>query len=333
MSRQPPASSHTNVDDGLKESIETSQEGNCSNGKCSFSLTTKNKRIRAPFKHTTNQKNKLIRKSDESTGQITSQEDELKIYDVDGALEIDINQVLQSSSPVPPPFFDTKSRDDNSSDPGSSNRSSEKYPAKRLLEKNISRAGGEIGDRNYSKIPKKVNCGFATSKWGTKFGELSGAKEPIIPDLCHASESICAFCQSSILSDRTGPMLHYANGKAVGRDAEKNVNVIHVHEICLEWAPQAYFLDEKVKNLKAEVARAAKLKCSGCGLKGAALGCLVKSCRKSYHVPCAIEILGCRWDFEDFLMLCPNHSSVKFPREKKFGKNASEKQHFVPTEM
>jgi hypothetical protein len=44
------------------------------------------------------------------------------------------------------------------------------------------------------------------------------------------------------------------------------------------------------------LARASKIKCSVCGLKGAALGCLVKSCRKSYHVPCAHQNSGCRWD-------------------------------------
>ena len=44
------------------------------------------------------------------------------------------------------------------------------------------------------------------------------------------------------------------------------------------------------------MARGAKLKCSRCGKKGAALGCYMKSCRKSYHVPCAAEIANCRWD-------------------------------------
>lgn len=92
------------------------------------------------------------------------------------------------------------------------------------------------------------------------------------------------------------------------------------------------------------------MKCTKCNLKGAALGCYVKSCRRSYHVPCAREISRCRWDHvcfatfftfssayivinylprfqfqsesfafslqEDFLLLCPVHSSVKFPNEK-----------------
>ncbi|PPS06255.1 hypothetical protein GOBAR_AA14390 [Gossypium barbadense] len=62
-------------------------------------------------------------------------------------------------------------------------------------------------------------------------------------------------------------------------------------------APQVYFVGDNVKNLKLELAKGAKLKCSRCGLKGAALGCYVKSCHKSYHFPCAKEIPKCRWDY------------------------------------
>lgn len=57
-----------------------------------------------------------------------------------------------------------------------------------------------------------------------------------------------------------------------------------------------YFVDEAIKNLEPELARGAKLKCSKCGLKGAALGCFVRSCRRTYHVPCAMDISDCRWD-------------------------------------
>lgn len=61
-------------------------------------------------------------------------------------------------------------------------------------------------------------------------------------------------------------------------------------------APQVYFEGETVRNLKAELARGLKMKCIKCSLKGAALGCYVKSCRRSYHVPCAREMSKCRWD-------------------------------------
>lgn len=58
-----------------------------------------------------------------------------------------------------------------------------------------------------------------------------------------------------------------------------------------------YVDDDRVENLKEELARGAKLRCSTCGHKGAALGCYVRSCRKSYHVPCAMGISKCRWDY------------------------------------
>ncbi|RWV93931.1 hypothetical protein GW17_00043576 [Ensete ventricosum] len=61
-------------------------------------------------------------------------------------------------------------------------------------------------------------------------------------------------------------------------------------------APQIYFSGDTLKNLEVELRRASKIKCSNCGLKGAALGCYFESCPKSFHVPCAVEISGCRWD-------------------------------------
>ncbi|KAJ8552995.1 hypothetical protein K7X08_020388 [Anisodus acutangulus] len=128
--------------------------------------------------------------------------------------------------------------------------------------------------------------------------------------------SVCAFCHKSKITEGTGPMLHYTNGREVVGDATSLSKAIPVHTRCIDWAPQVYYDGEIIKNLEAELARAAKLKCSVCGLKGAALGCLVKSCRRSYHMPCAFEMQDCRWDCDNFVMLCPSHKSVKFPSEK-----------------
>ncbi|XP_067896038.1 uncharacterized protein [Heterodontus francisci] len=44
-----------------------------------------------------------------------------------------------------------------------------------------------------------------------------------------------------------------------------------------------------IKDIKQEIKRGSKLKCSLCRKKGATVGCEVKSCRKSYHFPCAID--------------------------------------------
>lgn len=127
-------------------------------------------------------------------------------------------------------------------------------------------------------------------------------------------------------------------------------------KICIR-TPRVFYEGDYIRNLESELARAAKLKCSLCGLKGAGLGCFAKSCRRTYHAPCAFGIQECRWDCvcklchasilsklnsflysfrlfitycnkiqEDFLMLCPSHNSLKFPRERsKFRKSATMK--------
>ncbi|GFZ20198.1 breast cancer associated RING 1 [Actinidia rufa] len=390
VQQQFPPSLDTNVDNELKESVQTAQEGNSSNGQPMFS----SKRVQATLNQSGEDENDLTGKSDKSTPPITSMVVEgFEMLDGDGMIfrgggksippqypgcmrsakyvvpfteEIDTNRVVQPSLGSPPSFV-IRGIDDDNSDPVSRNSSTEKHPSKRIVESNSAKAGGETNNttspgagagENHSrntKRQKKLNSRLsatgmkingctqpnvfpsenaATSELEYRLGEFSGIKANTISDSNDANRSTCAFCQSSELTFRTGPMLHFINGKEVKGDAATNSNIIHVHKTCIEWTPQVYFVGETVKNLKAEVARAAKLKCSRCRLRGAALGCFEKSCDNSYHVPCAVEILGCRWDIEDFLMLCPNHSLVKFPREKSMlGKHAVEEQHAVPTEI
>ncbi|KAF8702693.1 hypothetical protein HU200_032516 [Digitaria exilis] len=136
----------------------------------------------------------------------------------------------------------------------------------------------------------------------------------------------CEFCHSSQVTEHTGPLSHYLHGEPLGADQAWKSNVQHVHEKCIEWAPQAFFTGDIANNLEPELARASKIKCSVCGLKGAALGCLMTSCRKSFHVPCAHKIKGCRWDEENFVMLCPTHSSKKLPCERKKSKKKAKLQ-------
>ncbi|KAJ0966527.1 hypothetical protein J5N97_023444 [Dioscorea zingiberensis] len=123
----------------------------------------------------------------------------------------------------------------------------------------------------------------------------------------------CAFCHSIEITDLTGPMLHYVDGQLVEEDQPSQPNAIHVHQKCFDWAPQVYYVGNKIVNLEAEISRASKLKCSKCGQKGAALGCFLNKCRRSYHVPCAVQVQDCRWDCENYLMLCPSHTSLRLP--------------------
>ncbi|PPD92176.1 hypothetical protein GOBAR_DD10896 [Gossypium barbadense] len=126
----------------------------------------------------------------------------------------------------------------------------------------------------------------------------------------------CAFCLSMEETEASGEMVHYYEGSSVPLDYNGGSKVIHSHKNCTEWAPNVYFENDKAINLEAELSRSRKIKCSCCGLKGAALGCYEKSCRKTFHVPCAKLVSQCRWDVDNFVILCPLHASSKLPNEK-----------------
>ncbi|GER24630.1 protein BREAST CANCER SUSCEPTIBILITY 1 homolog [Striga asiatica] len=131
---------------------------------------------------------------------------------------------------------------------------------------------------------------------------------------CNTSTTFhCAFCKSSEESEATGSMVHYLNGKLVAENHNAKKDAIHVHKNCTEWAPNVYFDNDNVINLEAELSRSKRIRCCCCGIKGAALGCYEKSCRKSFHVTCARLTPECRWDFENFVMLCPIHASSQLP--------------------
>ncbi|KAK2417838.1 RING/U-box superfamily protein [Trifolium repens] len=267
--------------------------------------------------------------------------------EIGGHMEMDLNQVTQSA-PDSPPFCDTKGSDNGCSDQNSEKplnlERSENSSLKRAntgkgnlkermaqfrsessasenedLMRDLKRQKNLINGDGIIQQSTSYHNKLAVSRCdsGTNFEKDPGALIPSNApnDLC-PNTSICLFCQSSKISEVTGPMLHYANGISVEGDAAMKPNVLHVHKVCIDWAPQVYFVGETVKNLKAEVARGTKLKCTKCSLKGAALGCYVKSCRRTYHVPCAMDISTCRWDHVDYLLLCPVHSNVKFPSEK-----------------
>ncbi|KAK9726426.1 hypothetical protein RND81_05G214200 [Saponaria officinalis] len=181
-------------------------------------------------------------------------------------------------------------------------------------------------------LETSVSTGSATEKCASASGDRQAAESnsACVPNFK------CAFCKTWKVTKGSGPMQHFANGsKQVFGDEAGRSNVVHLHQSCIEWTPQIYYEDDTtIRNVDKELARAEKLKCTSCGLKGAALGCFAKSCRRTYHAPCAYEIAECRWDSEDFLMLCPAHSSLKFPSEKSrksaAKKSASAKIHDEP---
>lgn len=139
----------------------------------------------------------------------------------------------------------------------------------------------------------------------------------------------CAFCQSAKESEASGVMVHYLKGKPISGDETRGPNVIHSHKYCTEWAPNVFFQDDDAINLEAELARSRKIKCGLCGTRGAALGCFQKSCRKSFHVTCAKMTPNFRWDYDNFVALCPLHASCKLPCEAT-GSESHQKRKSAP---
>ncbi|XP_035839215.1 BRCA1-associated RING domain protein 1 isoform X2 [Helianthus annuus] len=141
-----------------------------------------------------------------------------------------------------------------------------------------------INKRNDAKM--ETNSHPQTNGLGSSGGQTSVVSE----------QRRCAFCHSSKQTEGSGPFVAYAQGKEVTGNVDNFSNVIHVHLTCVSWTPKIYFKNGFIKNLESEIIRANDLKCSSCGKKGAGLGCYTVSCKKTYHVPCAYDIPGCRWD-------------------------------------
>ncbi|XP_016502913.2 protein BREAST CANCER SUSCEPTIBILITY 1 homolog [Nicotiana tabacum] len=160
------------------------------------------------------------------------------------------------------------------------------------------------------KIQKRVHKSLETEK---SVLDVNG----LVLRKCEASHNKiqCAFCRSAEESEISGVMISYLNGKPVKEDVNGVSGVIHVHKHCAEWAPNVYFEEDYAVNLDAELKRSRRITCFFCGVKGAALGCYETSCRKSFHVPCAKLTPECRWDYDNFVMLCPLHANSKLPCE------------------
>ncbi|KAM7258640.1 hypothetical protein ACFE04_014381 [Oxalis oulophora] len=164
-------------------------------------------------------------------------------------------------------------------------------------------------------------------------GELPLKSGATLPKCMTLEKLQCAFCHSSEDSEPPGQMAHYHNGRSVALDFNGGTKIIHCHKECAEWAPNVYFENDTAINLEAELARSRRIKCCCCGLKGAALGCYEKSCRKSFHVPCAKMTPQCRWDSDNFVMLCPLHSSAKLPNEMSESQERMKQSSIVKHKM
>ncbi|ESQ55279.1 hypothetical protein EUTSA_v10024364mg [Eutrema salsugineum] len=191
----------------------------------------------------------------------------------------------------------------------------------------------QVGDRQDSTNKKKSTAdkGNRTMQVSEKCSTMNkpSVGDSVLLRRCDGppiDKFTCAFCQSSEDTEASGEMAHYHRGEPVSADFNGGSKVIHVHKNCAEWAPNVYFNNLNAVNLNVELTRSRRISCSGCGLKGAALGCYNKSCKNSFHVTCAKLIPECRWDNENFVMLCPLDASIKLPCEETRPKERKRKR-------
>ncbi|XP_058510787.1 PHD finger protein 6-like isoform X4 [Solea solea] len=94
----------------------------------------------------------------------------------------------------------------------------------------------------------------------------------------------CVMCQRSEETSVTGPM--------------STKDGLTAHQNCLLFASGLYCKNTpefddlfgfSVEDVRDEVNRGNKLTCRKCKKRGAAAGCEVRRCKKSYHYPCAVE--------------------------------------------
>ncbi|XP_076912016.1 BRCA1-associated RING domain protein 1-like [Bidens hawaiensis] len=263
-------------------------------------------------------------KPSHSRSTVQAAHDKRRETGVNGAVFMKMKPPSPSSSSV------CQKVDVNYSDPNISHKNSARYSSKRAAENDDYRKHMESKSKKQKK-PKNgsddlVNCHIQTNDLASGNVATAGCNSETKPekpisgrqsDQPDPKTRPCAFCHHSKITDGSGALVSYAQGKQVVANAANFSKLTYVHEKCIQWAPRIYFKDGLIKNLKAEIARAKMLKCSSCGEMGAVLGCYVKSCQLTYHVPCAYYIFDCRWDCVDYLVLCPNHTSEKFPREQK----------------
>ncbi|KAK9534120.1 hypothetical protein VZT92_009189 [Zoarces viviparus] len=122
------------------------------------------------------------------------------------------------------------------------------------------------------------------------------------------SDECCALCR---LSDDDPAMF--------GEKVTLKEHKLSVHYFCLLTSCGVYQRGEEdegvfgflVDDIKQEMRRSARLMCSGCKLKGACVGCNVRSCRRTVHFPCGRKRRFISQFTGLFPSYCPDHSPTQ----------------------
>lgn len=122
------------------------------------------------------------------------------------------------------------------------------------------------------------------------------------------STRICALCPSQKASAPYGLSAHVEPSIARGGTIpppmgefagpflkdKNNIKTTYAHQNCIMWCPEVYFCANKdgLKHVEDGLKRGNKLKCAHCGKKGAAVGCMLPACNRTYHLKCGAYSLS-----------------------------------------
>ena len=68
-------------------------------------------------------------------------------------------------------------------------------------------------------------------------------------------------------------------------------------------------------DIKREIKRGSRLKCSYCRKKGATVGCAEPRCKKTYHLPCGSSHNSLQQYYDQFKSFCKEHRPTQKARK------------------
>lgn len=107
----------------------------------------------------------------------------------------------------------------------------------------------------------------------------------------------CILCEKNLSNESFGHFVAFYH----------SARYILVHRYCAINSPEVEYKKGRYRNVISAIKRGRQLKCHACGQAGATVGCINKTCRRSFHVPCCVG-----WNFSrSKAYLCTEHNVSK----------------------
>lgn len=124
--------------------------------------------------------------------------------------------------------------------------------------------------------PIELTTAAALYGWPTSKLAVEGVAEPV-SQLDFVDNRYCVFCY--MVGDDT------LCGRLIYTDMDQ-----WVHVNCALWSVEVYEDDKGVlQKCQRALNRGRNIRCDGCGVLGATIGCSVSRCQRHYHFPCALD--------------------------------------------